>query len=38
MEGGGENMMLTFCQNSVNEIMHLSAQVIADNRQYRKIC
>ena len=36
IKGGGENTTLTFCQSSVNEAMHLSAQVIADNQQYRK--
>ena len=36
IKGGGENKTLTFCQSSVNEATHLSAQVIADNRQYRK--
>lgn len=36
IQGGGENTTLTFCQSSVNEAMHLRAQAIADNRQYRK--
>ena len=36
IKGGGKNTTLTFCQSSVNEAMHLSAQVIADNRQYSK--
>lgn len=34
--GAGKNLPLTFCQSSVNEVMHLSLQTIDDNRQCRK--
>lgn len=36
IKGGGKNMTLTFYQSTINEVMHLSAQTITDNRQCRK--